>query len=214
MDQLNVGQIGTGFTARRQDSIVDPRKGYSAAGRVEVAHPALSPGLAAALWRVVAETSGTYPLLNPSSDLIGPVVIAGTLEYGVARPFGDTERLPRSEAFTYGGDYSFRGATKRASLVQTERASYLFLASTELRWYFLENFGLGALQLAAFVDVASVSNELEHLFRDTAVSVGPGLRWVSPVGPISLDLGIPVVEPEVLSDELNVRLHITFGYSF
>lgn len=61
----------------------------------------------------------------------------------------------------------------------------LWEASTELRWRFLDDWAA-----VAFVDASDVSTQIAHFtLRKPHVAVGPGLRYISPVGPIRLDLG-------------------------
>jgi outer membrane protein insertion porin family/translocation and assembly module TamA len=61
----------------------------------------------------------------------------------------------------------------------------LWEASLELRFTVADPWGV-----VAFVDASNVSNRVAHLDFDAPhISVGPGLRYASPVGPIRLDVG-------------------------
>jgi outer membrane protein insertion porin family/translocation and assembly module TamA len=64
----------------------------------------------------------------------------------------------------------------------------LWEASAEIRYRFAQNW-----IVVAFVDASDVSTRLAHFnLNEPHVSVGPGLRYVSPVGPIRIDIGIPI----------------------
>jgi outer membrane protein assembly factor BamA len=73
----------------------------------------------------------------------------------------------------------------------------LWEASLELRWRFAKNWGLVAFADASDVDpgIASFSLKTPH------ISVGPGIRYISPIGPIRVDLGWRVPGLQKLSSE-------------
>lgn len=67
-------------------------------------------------------------------------------------------------------------------------------ASLELRYA-----GLFPITVVAFADAADVSRDIGRLqFKYPHLSVGPGLRYESPVGPIRLDFGIRVPGAQAL----------------
>jgi translocation and assembly module TamA len=58
-------------------------------------------------------------------------------------------------------------------------------------------------RVASFVDQGNTFNSLD--FPSLKSAVGIGLRWVSPVGPLRLDLAHP------LDSEGGVRVHFSMG---
>ena len=79
------------------------------------------------------------------------------------------------------------------------------------RFVELRDLGFGSVQVAGFADVGTVADSSADLFDDTTVTVGPVLRYVTPVGPLSLAYGVPVMlAPGLVSDG---RLHLSFGYT-
>lgn len=92
--------------------------------------------------------------------------------------------------------------------------------SAELRAYLVENLGFGSVQLAAFVDSGTVATSLDRLYRAYTLSIGPALRYVTPIGPISVAYGWALVAPSALRTKdadaapRHGKLHITFGYTF
>ena len=54
---------------------------------------------------------------------------------------------------------------------------------------------------------ADAGNALNGLTGDLKASVGAGVRWQSPVGPLRLDLAFPVAD----TDADLVRLHFSMG---
>ena len=74
----------------------------------------------------------------------------------------------------------------------------LFTSSIEGDWRVWDVWSL-----AVFADAGNVGKE--DLFKDLPWSIGAGIRWYSPVGPIRLDLAFPQKGGN------NFRLHISMG---
>ena len=77
-------------------------------------------------------------------------------------------------------------------------SQYLFAASVEYQYSFAERW-----RVATFYDQGNAFNSLSAPSVKSAVGVG--VRWVSPVGPLRLDLAHP------LDGEGGVRLHFSMG---
>jgi outer membrane protein insertion porin family/translocation and assembly module TamA len=72
----------------------------------------------------------------------------------------------------------------------------LWETSLELRYRAFESWSF-----VAFVDASDVSSKLHHIsLTEPHVSVGPGVRYLSPVGPIRVDLGFRIPGLQKLKD--------------
>ena len=129
--------------------------------------------------------------------------------------------LPASERFFAGGDTSVRGyALDRLGIpLQTIDANgfptgghAVFVLNAELRVPVVG--GLGAV---GFMDVGQVFNRVSDFdFGEIKPTAGLGLRYLSPIGPIRIDVGFkldrgrqPNGDPERLTE-----LHISLGQAF
>lgn len=229
-----IGRLFARLTIDHRDSPIDPRSGYQAELRVELANRAFAgpfSGNAHDFWRFLPWARGYLELGSPlearldEGEIIGgPFVLAASASYGVAHPYGsrDTgaDAIPRSETFAYGGDQSVRGLDDGASRGGYPSPPYLLYLSGELRYYVLQNFGFGTVQLAGFTDVGAVGAHLSSLLDDPTLSAGAAIRYVTPVGPLSVAYGWPLIRsaPIVAANPGTIpatgRLHISFGTAF
>lgn len=137
--------------------------------------------------------------LGERARVVGRVEIGTTLAASLAK-------LPTSIRYFAGGDRSIRGYDLD-SLGPTDAEGdvrggrHLGVASIEL-----EQALRGNWSLAVFADTGGAFNS----FSDSLSSgVGVGVRWLSPVGPIRLDLAHPLDD-----GGRSIRLHIGVGSSF
>lgn len=113
-------------------------------------------------------------------------------------------KVPPSLRFFAGGDQSVRGFAYNSIAPEADNGEllggrYLLTGTAEYGWHFTEKW-----RLATFIDAGSAFNEVEEgAFK---VGTGFGVAWVSPVGPIRLDLAWGVSE-----DRIPFRLHFTMG---
>jgi translocation and assembly module TamA len=117
----------------------------------------------------------------------------------------DFDDLPATVRFFAGGDVSVRGYAYD-SLGPTDPlgavigGSNLLVGSIEFDQKVAANWSI-----AAFIDSGNAYNDFSDF--DPATGVGGGVRWYSPLGPIRMDIGIPLE-----SDAPDkYRFHITLG---
>jgi outer membrane protein assembly factor BamA len=221
LPSATIGRIVPRLGLERRDSFTDPHHGWKLDLRLEVAHAALAGPLpdGASFVRVILSGSVFVQLVRGDSELResamffgGPLVLALAAGVGLAEPWAGAKDIPASEAYYYGGDQSVRGIPERASALGVPGARYLATGSAELRWYILQRLGLGPFQLAPFVDVGAVSSVPSALAGNLTVSLGAALRYVTPVGPLSLAWARPVRRPASIPGM--GRFHFSFGYTF
>ena len=118
---------------------------------------------------------------------------------------GELDTLPASVRFFAGGDTSVRGYAYK-SLGPTDPfgnvvgGENLLVGSIELDQEIAESWAV-----AAFIDSGNAYDEVKDF--DTATGVGVGIRWFSPLGPIRVDVAVPL-EKDAPDD---YRFHITLG---
>lgn len=84
------------------------------------------------------------------------------------------------------------------------RSSILF--SGEVRYRINDSFGL-----VGFVDAGNVYETIYPQFNDLKVGIGAGVRYLTPVGPIRLDVAVPL-QPE--QDDPSWAVYVGLGQSF
>lgn len=116
---------------------------------------------------------------------------------------GDIELIPASQRFFTGGDQTVRGYDFE-SLASTDASGdlvggrYLNVGSVEYSFKVAEQW-----RAALFTDAGRAFNNEGEIWHK---SVGIGVRWLSPVGQVRVDLGVPV------NDEVSgFRVHIFIG---
>lgn len=121
---------------------------------------------------------------------------------GGATVVDDLAELPVSLRFFAGGDQSVRGYAYK-SLGPLDNGElvggrYLVAGSVEGEYRFLPKWAV-----AVFADAGNAFDHGDYALKQ---SVGIGMRWISPVGPVRVDIAHPINEPA-----RNYRLHLTIG---
>ena len=138
-----------------------------------------------------------YPLLkDPKWGGSYVFSLGGTLGYGFGfnQPSADKNELPLFERYFPGGINSVRGFQDR-SLGPKEDGDVVggdkqAIANVEIHFPVAEQFGLRGL---AFFDIGQALKESSSWnFSDFRRSVGFGARWMSPFGPLRVELGFPL----------------------
>jgi outer membrane protein assembly complex protein YaeT len=154
------------------------------------------------------------------------LVFAGGMRVGLAHPFAgqSSDLLPASERFFAGGDTTIRGFaldTVGAPDTISQDTGFpiggdaLIIGNAELRapvW--------GNLSAVLFADGGNVWNDAWAFdFSDMRYDAGPGLRYMTPIGPIRADLGyqlnrIPGLLVNGEPEPRRFRLHFSIGQAF
>ena len=116
----------------------------------------------------------------------------------------DFTQMPASLRFFAGGDNSVRGfgyeaLGPRDSNGKVIGGRYLITGSLEYEYRFRDKWSA-----AVFSDVGNAFNSFRHIGLE--YSVGTGIRWLSPVGLIRVDVGVGISR-----SDLPVHLHIVAG---
>ena len=113
------------------------------------------------------------------------------------------DRLPPTERFFAGGDQSVRGFDYESLGPTDEEGNViggrrLLVGSIEYERHLWGNF-YGAV----FVDAGNAFNDNDF---EPEVGAGPGLKWISPLGPIRAYIGVPLT-----GEDSSVRFHLRLG---
>jgi translocation and assembly module TamA len=166
---------GLGYSKLQTDSPFDPSRGYRLSANVTGAHSALLSDVD--ILNVLLLAKGLYTVADDHRFLSR--VRLGAL---ATNRFDD---VPPSLRFFAGGDQSVRGyAYESLSPENSDGVGvggrYLMSGSVEYQYEFIDNW-----RTAMFVDTG---NAVDNPSDPLATGVGVGLRWVSPVGPLRLDV--------------------------
>lgn len=171
-----------------RDDQANPRKGFRTQLRARVSTEALGSTVN------FAELSAQETVLLP---LARHLVWANGLRGTVIEPFGNTDVIPLAERLFLGGRNSLRGFSRNAigprgfdgDILGGDRS---LVFNSELQLDLTEN-----LVGVTFVDVGQAFLEHRGSFdgngnslSDIRVSPGVGVRYKTPVGPLSLELGL------------------------
>jgi len=128
-------------------------------------------------------------------------ILRGTAGYTTTSDFS---ALPPQLRFFAGGDrsvrgYGFEALGPRNDFDRVIGGKNLLVGSNEVEHYFTRNWGM-----AAFVDAG---NAFSGTDIRPAIGAGLGVRWLSPVGMIRVDVGTPIHNDR----EHGVQLHLVIG---
>ncbi len=185
---------GLGYSKLQADSPLDPSRGYRIQFDVTGSHRAVISDVDILHANVLVK--GLYTLADNHRFL-------SRFQFGgvATNRFSD---VPPSLRFFAGGDQTVRGygyetLSPRNSEDVAIGGRYLMVGSVEYQYEFAENW-----RVAAFVDEG---NAMDDLSDPLATGVGLGIRWISPVGPLRLDVA-KGLDPEFGGEW---RIHFSMG---
>jgi outer membrane protein insertion porin family len=126
--------------------------------------------------------------------------------------FAGDENLPITQRFYLGGRSSVRGFRENSLGPRGDDGAViggdtLFSFNAELRYQLQQDF-----ETHIFYDAGNVYLRDRSLaLSDLRYSAGAGLRYLSPIGPVGFDLGMPLDEAD---GEPSMRAHFSIGSNF
>lgn len=190
----NLLMPGVSFSYLRSDNRIDPHNGY----RLQFDLQAAKEGLGSDTNLVHGNV-----LLKGLTTLGQNHRFLGRVQFGGSATNGYQQNVPPSLRFFAGGDQSVRGYDYQTLSPKNNKGDriggrYLVAGSAEYQYSLTEKW-----RVATFIDQGNSFNSLE--LPSLKTGVGIGVRWVSPVGPLRLDLA------RALDDDGGIRLHFSMG---
>ncbi|MGJ7548933.1 autotransporter assembly complex protein TamA [Pseudomonas alloputida] len=185
---------GVSFSYLRSDNRIDPHNGYRLQFDTQVAKEGLMSDTNLLHGNVLLKGLTT---LGHNHRFLGRVQLGGSATNGYKN------NIPPSLRFFAGGDQSVRGYDYQTLSPKNSDGDriggrYLVAGSVEYQYSLAEKW-----RVATFIDQGNAFNTLE--LPSLKTGVGIGVRWVSPVGPLRLDLA------KALDDDGGIRLHFSMG---
>lgn len=195
--------VTPGITYDSRDHFFAPTEGTKSAFSVKTA------GLGGDTRFIKSDLSGRwhYPLLkDPNWGGSYVLALGGSLGYGIGLAKNDGSRdLPLFERYFLGGINSIRGFADRSigprapsgcdastppvctgtDVIGGDKSMVL---NAELLFPIMEQYGIRGV---AFFDMGNAFNDSIN-FGDLRRSIGAGVRWLSPFGPLRVELGFPL----------------------
>ncbi|MGO4003045.1 autotransporter assembly complex protein TamA [Pseudomonas fluorescens] len=189
----NLLMPGVSYAYLRSDNRIDPHNGYRLQFDTKVAKEGL--GSDNNLLYGTALVKGLTTVLD-NHRFLARAQIGGSATNGY-------KSIPPSLRFFAGGDQSVRGYDYQSLSPENSEGDriggrYMVSGSVEYQYSVAEKW-----RVATFVDQGNSFNDFE--LPNLKTGVGVGVRWVSPVGPIRLDLA------HALDDPGGIRLHFSMG---
>lgn len=182
-----------GFQRTHSDDSMDPSRGFSLQADLQGSKSGVLSDID--FIRLHTAAKGLYTLWDKHRFL-------ARAQFGAIGSDG-LSRVPPSLRFFAGGDQSIRGYDYRKLAPKDSSGDrvggrYLLATSAEYQYEFIRKW-----RAAVFVDHGNAVNSWDDPMKTSA---GVGIRWVSPVGPIRLDLAQSISD----QDE-GFRIHFSMG---
>jgi len=203
----NISSVSLGAAFDSRDNIFDTTKGNFLNATAECAGGFLSGDKN--FYKFSGRASHYFPM--PAKSVFE---VRGRV--GIAKNYGDSDSVPIYERFFVGGAYTVRGYEERKiGPVDPDSKDPLggqsMIVGNLEYTYPLFNF----MKVAAFFDVGNAWAQLRDTGSDGFKSgVGIGVRLKTPIGPITLDYGIPLNKESGEDTRKSGRLHFSASQGF
>lgn len=204
LDPRSVIVVSPGITYDTRDSFMNPRGGNFSSGTMDISTGLLN---SRDIDNFVRYRADVRQYVSPLSRL----TIAWMGKAGYIVPTRDTGRIPDDQLFYLGGVLNVRGYRENMLLYDENRnpvGGRLSLAtSLEGRFRVIDG-----IELALFVDAGTIRDtDTDPVTPNTRYSCGSGLRYLTPIGPVSV-VYARKVSPE--PEESPYEWHFSLGYTF
>lgn len=216
LDTTSVAQIENLSLLRRSYS----KSGVSVGLLFDDTSPKFNPSTG---WSIAANTkanstilSGTYPFIKYQAEikryqkLTYEMVLAIKLKGGMIHPVKGGKVIPVEERFFAGGSRSVRGWA-RQMLGPTDSTGRPTGGNSNVEISVEPRITIyGPLSMVVFFDAGNVWTEANEInLKELKYSVGSGLRYDTPIGPVGIDFARPVWD-----DIEKWQFHISIGHAF
>ena len=204
LDDYLLGYVDLGVRRITADSLVEPTRGTWLEASVQTAANWLGSQKNYVRWTL--DGRGFLP--------IGPTVVAARVMFGTIAGFGSTGQvdLPVTKLFYAGGSANVRGYDYQHLGPDDAPGAAVggdSLLTASLEWRFPV---WRELRGATFLDAGQLSRDpWDWKPQDLRTSVGFGLRYATPLGPVRVDVATPLNPPEGVD---HVRVWFAIGQPF
>jgi len=201
-DPRGIMVLSPSITYDTRDSIVRPHKGLIANVTTDV-----SKGLQNSLDNFLKYYLTLRTYWSPHQRL----TLAWLARWNYIQTFGKESAIPQDQLFYSGGTMSVRGFEENMLRYDANKdplgGRLTMVGSMEARFEATRNW-----EISLFYDTGAVRQTLSAGGSDDfRSSVGLGMRYITPIGPIGLLYGHKLRPKE---GESNGRFHFSFGYTF
>ncbi len=213
---LDIATVGPTFLYDKRDSPFNPTRGHITTLSFEYSDPLLGSTKTVNYYKTVSSHTRYFPF--------GPVVWANEVKAGYLKnlSFLSDGAVPPENAFVLGGRSTIRGFEPFSESIPRladypdgiRIDSYFALAKTEMRFPLYGNFGGAAFYDGGKVQISGQKGLPEtdsHGFgwRDSA---GVGIRYNTPVGPLSIDVAYKLNRDDTPSHKEDaIYYHFSIG---
>lgn len=206
-----ISSFSTGLVWDSRDNLIDPRKGLLARTNIEYAGPF---GGDTDFIKYTLSSRYWFPFWRDTFFALHSL-------YGIIDLMDTGDDLVVGERFFLGGPNSLRGFAFRrvGPRVPTEDGDFVIIGGVQQLLfqadYVFPIFPDAGLRGVLFFDIGNAFNDGEDLTinpSDLKKDVGLGLRWLSPLGPLRLEVGFPLGDR--LPGEDSFEIQFTVGSLF
>ena len=201
LEEEDFGLVSLHLSYKRNtsDNLLDPSQGGRLSIEMAPFSDIFSSGVTFFKWQM---SYRKYFLLQTSPRI---VLASRWVVGGIAG--NELADIPSDELFFSGGGGSLRGygyqLASPLAFNKPEGGRSLFEFATEIRYRMMEKVGL-----VFFVDSGSAYRQSTPSFDEIRMGSGLGLRYVTPIGPLRFDVGIPIDIRKSIDDDYQIYLSI------